>query len=150
MIVLDSAQILAAVSRSLEAHVLPAVGDDFARVQVRAALKALAEVRDRLENGDPCERSNRIIEAEARQLADSLRQQAPAFAAGLDAALNGAPTGDAPRDRARQLGEALWDLVSGDDGPAANRLLAILSAEALRTMNEDNTWMCPEAILSLT
>ena len=106
MIVLDSAQILAAVSRSLEAHVLPAVGDDFARVQVRAALKALAEVRDRLENGDPCERSNRIIEAVARQLADSLRQQAPAFAAGLDAALNGAPAGDTPRDRARQLRSA--------------------------------------------
>lgn len=150
MIVLDSAQILAAVSRSLEAHVLPAVGDDFARVQVRAALEALAEVRDRLVNGDPCERSNRIIEAEVRRLAESLRHEAPAFATGLDTALKGVPAGDAPRDRARQLGKALWDLVSGDDGPAANQLLALLSAEALRTMNEDNAWMCSEAILSLT
>jgi len=150
MIVLDSAQILAAVSRSLAAHVLPELSDDFARVQVQSALKALAEVRNRLENGDPCLRSNEIIEAEARKLAESIRSESPAFAAGIDAALAGTPEGDEPRDRARQLGEALWRLVSDHDDPAAARLLAILSAEALRTMGEDNAWMCPEAIASLT
>jgi HAMP domain-containing protein len=150
MIVLDSEQILAAVSRSLAAHVLPALSDDFARVQVQSALKALAEVRDRLANGDPCERSNRIIEAEVRKLAESIRAQSPVFAAGLAAALDAEPEGDEPRDRARQLGTALWELVAADEDPAAAKLLAVLSAEAIRTMGEDNVWLCPEAILSLT
>lgn len=150
MIVLDSAQILSAVKRSLETHVLPALSDDFARVQVLSALKALAEVGHRLENGDPAARSNGIIEAGARELADSLRSESPEFAAKLEAALEARPLGDAPRERSQQLGEALWDLCSTSQGPAANRLLALLQAEALRTMSEDNLWMCPEAIASLT
>ena len=150
MIVLDSVQILAAVSRSLEAHVLPELRDGFARVQLQSTLKALAQVRDRLERGDPCERSNAIIESGVRELAEAVRDGSPEFAAGLDASLAGTPEGDAPRDRARQLGDALWRLVSESDDPAAARLLALLSAEAIRTMNEDNAWMCPEAIASLT
>jgi hypothetical protein len=150
MIVLDSVQILAAVSRSLETHVLPELEDDFARVQVQSALKALAEVRDRIENGDPCARSNDIIEAGVRELADGLRNDSPEFAAGLEAALAATPGGDEPRDRARQLGEALWQLVAANEGPAAAQLLALLSSEAIRTMAEDNAWMCPEAIASLT
>lgn len=150
MIVLDSAQILNAVKRSLETHVLPALDDDFARIQVLAALKALAEVSDRLENGDPAKRSNAIIEAGVRELADSIRAEASDFAAKLDTVLEAKPEGEAPRDRSRQLGEALWTLHSETQGPAAARLLAILQAEALRTMNEDNAWICPEAIASLT
>ncbi len=150
MIVLDSAQILSTVRLSLETHVLPELSDDFARVQVLAALKALAEVGDRLENGDPAERSNGIIEAGVRELADSVRSESPEFAAGLEAALAAKPEGDAPRDRSRQLGEALWSLYSESKGPAADRLLAILQAEALRTMGEDNAWICMEAIASLT
>jgi len=150
MIVLDSVQILGAVRRSLENHVLPGLGDDFARVQVLVALKALAELSDRLENGDPCERSNRVIEAGVRELADSIRSESPAFAAGLDAALAGAPEGGTPRDRGRQLGEDLWVLVSKRDEPAAARLLALLQQEAIRTLGEDNAWMCIEAIASLT
>ncbi|MBW2275139.1 MAG: hypothetical protein JRG96_17870 [Deltaproteobacteria bacterium] len=150
MIVLDSIQILSAVQRSLETHVLPELHDDFARVQVLSALKALAEVSDRLERGDPSQRSNDIIEAEVRALADAVRSSSPDFAAGLDAALAAVPHGDAPRDRGRQLGEALWGLVSGSEDPAAAQLLALLQAEALRTMSEDNAWMCPEAIASLT
>jgi hypothetical protein len=150
MIVLDSVEILAAVRRSLEAHVLPALGDDFARVQVKSALKALEELSDRFENGDPSERSVAIIEAGVRELAESVRGESPAFAAGLDAALAGEPAGDKPRDRARQLGEALWTLVSESDDPAADRLLEILQKEAIRTLGEDNAWMCLEAIASLT
>ena len=150
MIVLDSAQILTAVRLSLESHVLPAISNDFARVQVLSALKALAEVSNRLENGDPAERSNGIIEAGVRELVDSIRSESPDFAARLDAALKAKPEGDASRDRSRQLGGALWDLCSEDQGPAAARLLALLQAEALRTMGEDNVWMCPEAIESLT
>jgi len=150
MIVLDSAQILAAVERSLETHVLPVLSDDFARVQVLSALKALAEVSNRLENGDPAERSNGIIEAGVRELAASVRSESPEFAAKLEAAVEATPEGEAPRDRSRQLGGALWNLCSEDQGPAAARLLALLQAEALRTMGEDNVWMCPEAIASLT
>jgi len=150
MIVLESAQILSSIRLSLETHVLPELSDDFARVQVQAALKALAEVSHRLENGDPAENSNRIIEAGVRELAESVRSESPDFAAGLEAALAAEPKGDAPRDRSRQLGEALWSLFSQSEGPAADRLLAILQAEALRTMSEDNVWICPEAIASLT
>ena len=82
--------------------------------------------------------------------AASTRSASPAFARGLDAALAGAPGGATSRDRGRQLGEALWSLVSDSDDPAAARLLALLQQEALRTMGEDNAWMCPEAIASLT
>ena len=154
MIVLDSAQILSTVRLSLETHVLPELSDDFARVQVLSALKALAEVGNRLENGDPAARSNGIIEAAVRELADSVRSESPEFTTGLEAALADEPAGDGPRDRSRQLGEALWSLYSEShgaesDGPAADRLLAILQAEALRTMSEDNAWICMEAIASL-
>ncbi|MCP3986547.1 MAG: hypothetical protein GY723_19360 [bacterium] len=150
MIVLDSAQILDSVKRSLETHVLPALSDDFARVQILSALKALAEVSNRLEIGDPAERSNGIIEAGVRDLANSIRSESPDFATKLDAALEVRPEGNAPRDRSRQLGEALWELCSGCQAPPADQLLALLQAEALRTMGEDNVWMCPEAIESLT
>ncbi|MAE94671.1 MAG: hypothetical protein CL910_08430 [Deltaproteobacteria bacterium] len=150
MIVLDSAQILTTVKLSLETHVLPALSDDFARVQVLSALKALAEVSDRLENGDPADRSNLRIESGVRELADSIRSASPGFAEELDAALRAEPAGGAPRDRSRQLGEALWKVYVENEGDAAERLLEILQAEALRTMNEDNVWMCPEAIASLT
>lgn len=151
MIVLDSVEILAAVRRSLETHVLPELSDDFARVQVQSALKALEELADRFENGDPCERSVAIIEAGVRELADDIRGESPSFAGRLDAALAGEPAGDKPRDRSRQLGEALWALVSENDDPAAAaRLLSILQEEAIRTLGEDNRWMCLEAIASLT
>ncbi len=150
MIVLDSAQILAAIRRSLESHVLPELSDDFARVQVLAALKALAEVGNRLENGDPAEHSNLRIEAGVRELAESVRSDSPDLAVGLEAALAANPEGDATRDRSRQLGESLWALYTESEGPGADKLLAILQAEALRTMSEDNVWICPEAIASLT
>jgi hypothetical protein len=138
MIVLDSVQILAAVRRSLANHVLPQLSDDFARVQVQSALKALEEVSDRLQNGDPADRSIGIIEAGVQDLAGSVRSESPAFARGLDAALAAAPEDGTSRDRARQLGEALWSLVSDSEDPAAARLLALLQEEALRTMHEDN------------
>ena len=85
MVVLDSAEILAAVRRSLEEHVLPELTGSFARVQIEAALKALAEVGDRLERGDPCDRVNARIEAGVRELAESIRAESPALAGSLDA-----------------------------------------------------------------
>jgi HAMP domain-containing protein len=150
MFVLDSVQILSAVRRSLANHVLPELRDDFARVQVLQALKSIEEVEDRLSNGDPSERSNQIVESEVRALAESLRGDAPEFASKLDAALAAAPPGGAPRERARQLGESLWQLVIGGEEPGAGRLLALLQQEAVRILGEDTRWICPEAIQSLT
>ncbi len=150
MIVLDSTQILDTVKLSLETHVLPELSDDFARVQVISALKALAEVSDRLQNGDPAERSYGIIVTGVRELVASAGSDEPEFAAKLDATLGAVNADESPRDRLRQLGEALWSLYSENDGAAADQLLAILQAEALRTMSEDNAWLCMEAIASLT
>jgi len=150
VILLDSTEIIAAVQRSLELHVLPELRDDFARVQVQAALKALAEVADRLDNGDPCERSNRILEGGVRGLAEEIRSGSPAFAESLDAALAAGEEGGAPRERARQLAEDLWSLVAAGDDPGAGRLMTLLREEALRMGAEDREWMCGEAIASLT
>lgn len=150
MILLDSAEILAAVRRSLEAHVLPDLRDDFARVQVQSALKALAEVEDRLANGEPCERMNREIETGVRELADSVRSESPDFAQSLEAALGAAVPGATPREQACQVGEALWRLASESQDPAAVRLWELLRDESLRATAPDGLWMCAEAFESLT
>lgn len=150
MFVLDSVQILSAVRRSLTNHVLPELTDDFARVQILQTLKSLEEVEERLAKGDPSARSNQIVESEARELAESLRGDAPEFAAKLDAALASVPAEGAPRERARGLGEALWPLVTGGEEPGASQLLALLQQEAVRILGEDTRWICPEAIASLT
>ena len=89
-------------------------------------------------------------ESGVRELAESLRTEDPGFAAKLDAAPASAPDEGPPRERARRLGESLWTLVAGSDDPAAARLLDLLRQEALRTVGEDNAWMCGEAIASLT
>ena len=150
MILLDSVEILAAVRRSLEAHVLPELGEGFARVQVQSALMALADVSDRLEKGDPCERMNQRIEGDARALVESTRADSPAFAERLEAALAATPEGDGPRDRTRQLGEALWTLVCESEDPAAAKLLELVRDRAIQGAQEDVVWICPEAIHSLT
>jgi HAMP domain-containing protein len=150
MILLDSVEILAAVRRSLEAHVLPDLRDDFARVQVQSALKALAEVEDRLANGEPCERMNHDIETRVRELADSIRSESPGFAQSLEAALAAAAPGATPREQACQVGEALWLLASESEDPAAARLWELLREESLRATAADGLWMCAEAFESLT
>ena len=150
MILLDSAEILAAVRRSLEVHVLPELRDEFARVQVQSALKALAEVEDRLANGEPCERMNRQIETGVRELANSIRSESPGLAGSLEAALAAAPPGATPREHACQVGEALWRLASERQNPAAARLWELLRDEALRATAPDGLWMCAEAFESLT
>ena len=150
MILLDSAEILAAVQRSLEAHVLPELRDDFARIQVQAALRALAEVGHRLENGDPRERMNQNIDAAVRAIAQNVRAEDPEFAAGLEAALAAAPAEATPRMQAREVGDALWRRISGSEEPGAARVFEVLRDEAIRTAGEDREWMCGEAIASLT
>ena len=148
MLFLSSTQILAAVRRSLETHVLPEVGDDFARVQIAAALKALEEVGDRLENGDPCERSNARLEAGLREIAGNARQNSPDTAAGLDAALENPASGE-PRERARRLGEAVAALLTRSDAPARLQVLKLLQDEAGQSTSEDANWVCLEALRSL-
>lgn len=150
MILLDSVEILAAVRRSLEVHVLPELRDDFARVQVQSALKALEEVEDRLTNGDPCEQMNRDIESAVRELADSVRAEAPGFAESLEAALAAAAPDAKPREHARQVGEALWSLASESQEPAAVRLWELLRDQSLQATAPDGLWMCAEAFESLT
>ena len=150
MILLDSQQILAAVQRSLRAHVLPELQDDFARVQVLAALRALDEINDRFEQGDPCERMTEATLRGAREIAKSVRDESPAFAEQLEAELAALPEGGNAREQQRALGEALWSLVSGNDDPAAARLLALLHDQAIASATADGVYICPEAIASLT
>jgi hypothetical protein len=150
MFVLDSVQIIAAVRRSLTNHVLPALEDDFARVQIVQTLKSLEEVEDRLVNGDPSARSNEVIESGVRKLVDSLRGESPEFAEKLDAALATVPAEGDPRERARRIGEALWPLVTSGEDPGSTQLLALLQEEAIRILGEDMRWICPDAIASLT
>jgi len=149
MIVLDSVQILAAVARALETHVLPESQDEFAAVQIHAAIKALAEVSDRLQNGDPCQRMNERIETGARGVAESIRAESPAYAEEIEAVLAARPESDEPRDRARQLGQDLWILVSQREDPGAAKLLEVLQQNVLQTAGDDAIWICGESIHSL-
>lgn len=150
MQLLDSKDILDAVSRSLQTHVLPKLDDEFARVQIASALKALQEVGDRLQDGDPCDALNDRIEQGAREIAEGANETSPEFSKRLIAALDGVASVEGTRQRNREMGEALWQLVSKNDDPAAKQLLALLSQLALESANADNRYMCGEAIASLT
>lgn len=149
MILLDSAQIVAAVRRSLESHVLPELTDEFARLQVISALKALDEVRTRLAEGDPCERQNGALEAELAGVADLVAGDQAGAAEELREILASLPDSPEPRDRTRALGAALTELLAGTDGPVRDQVLAKLQDHATRTAGEDAIWMCREAIESL-
>ena len=149
MVVLDSVEILAAVRRSLEEHVQPELTGSFARAQVEAALKALAEVSDRLERGDPCHRVNVRIEAGVRELTESIRAESPALAESLDAVLAAGPGADEPRDRTRQLSAALWELFSNSDDPRVAGLREVFREQMVEIAREDGVWICEEAIRSL-
>ncbi len=148
MILLDSTQTLSAVRRSLETHVLGVLDDSFARLQVLAAMKALDDVIDRLQRGDPIDRANERVEAGLRSLADSVRGESPGFAESIDSLLSSAASVDQPRDRARVLGEGNTELIRRHD-PASRRLVDFLNGEAATVTLEDSTWMCQEAIESL-
>ncbi len=148
MILLDSEQILAAVRRSLETHVLPSLDDDLAQTQVHAALTALAEVSHRLEHGDPYVDVNARLESGLRSLAAEIRGESPELAVEIEAALAAATGVDDPRERNRGLGEALTGLLGRDD-PGVGRVRQLLEQEANRTAGEDSTWMNAVAIESL-
>jgi hypothetical protein len=149
VILLDSAQIVAAVRRSLESHVLPELTDEFARLQVLAAFKALDEVHDRLANGDPCVRQNDRLESELADVAGELAETHAAAAERLREILAELPDTAEPRDRTRALGSAVTAFLADADGPVRARVLTTLQDHAARTAGEDAMWMCREAIESL-
>ncbi len=148
MILLDSQEILAAIHRSLETHVLPAIDDDFARLQVDAALLALDEVADRLEHGDPYIAVNDRLETRLADLASEIRADSPALAGQLDATLVDAGPIDDPRERNRVLGESLTGAMQSAD-PGVARLRQLMTEEVGRIAGEDSRWMCASAINSL-
>ncbi len=148
MILLDSQEILAAIRASLETHVLPFLTDEFAQIQVDAALTALAEVSDRLDNGDPYLAVNARLEAGLADLVNEIRDEAPAVAGQLEAALADAAGADGPREWNRRLGEAVTDVLAGTD-PAVARVSQVLATDASLTSVEDSKWMSARAIESL-
>jgi hypothetical protein len=148
MILLDSPEILAAIRRSLEIHVLPTIDDDFTRIQVDAALLALDEVAHRLEHGDPYIEANERMEARLADLAAEIRADSPELAGLLDTTLVDAGPVDDPRERNRILGEGLTGALQGAE-PGVARLQQLLTEEVGRIAGEDSKWMCASAIDSL-
>lgn len=164
MIRLDSLQTLAAVRRSLETHVLPALDDDFARLQVRAALQALADVADRIERGDPIERSNQRLRDGLTAIAESAGGSPSESGAasgngsgngsgaetGVDAVLALVARADAeddPRQRAHLLRTGARELLGTN--PLGPQILVLCQQEASLVSMEEAPWMCAEAIESL-
>jgi HAMP domain-containing protein len=148
VILLDSDQILAAIGRSLSTHVLPALGDEYARVQVQAALTALEEVRHRLAHGDPYETVNARIRERLIGLAAEVRTGTPAAAQRIDAALDELDGGGDARERHRRLAEALTELLASSD-PALHGLRAVLEEQSIEVASTDARWICGPAIESL-
>lgn len=148
MILVETRDIVAAVRRSLEVNVLPAVAEGFSRIQVIAAIRALDEVANRIDHGDPMVRVNERTEADLAVLAADLAETSPDLGRRIEALL--AETADIsdPRVRNRVLGEQLTELLAGDD-PATDRIRFVLEVESGRTSADDAPWMCPEAIESL-
>jgi HAMP domain-containing protein len=150
MFSLESKEILAAIRRSLETHVLPDVSEGFVQLQVLAAMKALEEVVDRLENGDPSARSNSRLEAGLKEIIANSGEASPEFSAQLTSLLDNLPEEtDEPRDRTRALGQALSDLLSASQDPTRWEVVKLLQGEAGVTAGDDQRWQCPEAIASL-
>lgn len=149
MILVGTADTLAAVRRSLEAHVLPALDDDFARIQVLAAMRAVDEVHDRLANGDPLARLNAALEESLRGVADRLADSDPAAAALVAPVLDGLPETPEPRDRRRELSARIAELLPTLGEGARVVVLDALQADAVLAAGEDALWACREAIESL-
>lgn len=148
MHLLDSDQTLSAVRRSLVTHVLGALDDDFARLQVLAAVAAIDDVIDRLRNGDPVERSNDRITAGLAALADDCRATDPDASAAVSSVLDSARDIDDPRQRAATLRAGAIELARRP-GPHRHGVLALFNREASMASAEEAPWMCSEAIESL-
>lgn len=148
MILVESREILAAVRRSLEVNVLPAVAEDFARVQVIAAIRALDEVADRLDHGDPLHGVNGRLERDLGDLAADLAETSPELGSRVAALLSQTAGISDPREKYRVIGEGVTELLTGDE-PATALIRHVMEVESARTSADDAAWMCPEAIESL-
>lgn len=148
MILLDSDEILAVIGRSLSSHVLPALDDEYARIQVQAALTALEEVRHRLEHGDPYVAVNAHLREQLATFAEGARTTSPEAAARVDAVRAELDRGEDPRAQYRSFAEAFTDLLADDDGALAG-LRAVLEQQAMLTAATDAKWICGPAIESL-
>jgi len=149
MMLVDSAETLAAVRRSLEAHVLPAVEDEFARIQVLAAMRAVDEVHDRLANGDSCARLNAGLEEALEAVAANLGDTDPSAAERLRAALDSLPETPEPRERRGELSARLVDVLHELHGDSRSQILQVLQDNAAQAAGQDTIWACREAIESL-
>jgi hypothetical protein len=150
MFSLESKLILAAIRRSLETHVLPDVSEGFVHNQVLAAMKSLEEIIDRIENGDPCARSNERLVTGLETISAHSSEVSPEFSQDVQRILEGLPkeTGE-PRDRYRALGQALSDFLSQSEAPEKWEIVKLLQGETSQTASEDQQWQCKEAIESL-
>lgn len=144
MILLSTVDLVRAVRASLEAHVAPALGSEFASVQLAAALIALAEVEARVEGADPCA-------VEGARLLDGLRGIAAGStdAGWLAEELAAVESVADHRERDRRLRQIVADLALGDDGALADGALALLTDNGMKTAAEDGVWVCKEAVASL-
>ena len=149
MMVLDSVQLLDAVQRSLSSNVLPVLEDEFARVQIAAALKLLEEVSERLEQGDPCDDLNRSIVADLTELTNRLKKDDPDTAMALEEALASASSDDGPREYNRQLVEGVWAVSKKTDAETQTQILNLLINRNIEAAEKDARWICPEALMSL-
>ncbi|MBT4161306.1 MAG: hypothetical protein HOE54_08365 [Gammaproteobacteria bacterium] len=149
MMVLDSVQLLDAVKRSLSSNVLPALEDEFARVQIAAALKLLEEVSERLEKGDPCDDLNRIVVSDLTELTGRLQKDDPETAKALQEAVASAGNEDGPREYYRQLVEGVWAVSKNTDPETHAEILNLLINRNLEAAEKDARWICPEALMSL-
>lgn len=150
VILMNSTQILAAVIRGLEENITPELQTNYAKVQVASAIKAIEEVIGRLERGDPCRAENERLAKMMEGLVQGLRQGSSEVAESLDLALSAVASEGDPREKNSKLKEALWDAVSRCDRDDALKILKPYLDNLLITIGEDATWVCPEAVYSLS
>lgn len=148
MNLLDTDQILGAVGRALATHVLPALDDDYARIQVEAALTALEEVRHRLAEGDPLAGLNAGYRERLAAFADELRSASPEAATRVDAARAHLDDDTDPREQHRRLSEELTRLLADPD-PALAGLRRLVEELTMTATAADARWICNPAIESL-
>lgn len=137
MIWLSTVEIVEAVQRCLSEHVGPQCRDEYATVQLSAAVLALEEVANRLKVGDPVEDDNQRM----RKLAERFQ---------LSVAGDVEPRNvDDQRRLNVELRSALAAALSA--GPPARRrqVLGDLVGVEKAIARADVQWICPEAIASL-
>jgi hypothetical protein len=133
LIWLTSQELLDSTRRSLLENVVPAIDDDFARVQAIAATQVLAEVGARLVEGDPVMLDTRAVE-------DVLHRW------GLPSAESSEAGGRAYNTVARELA---YQAIHDADETSRDQLAAEFASVESAVAKRDLTWVCREAIATL-